>query len=122
MAPRLRAKGLNFKEIGEEIDASAWNVVMKAPTRTVKPFSWTPGPGRLTIAEREEISLALRAGDTLTSIANELGRAVSTISREVSANGGREGYRAGGRTTERTSVPAGQRPANSPNRANFSVI
>jgi IS30 family transposase len=53
-----------------------------------------PGPGRLTIAEREEISLALRRGDTLTSIANELGRAVSTISREVSANGGRDHYRA----------------------------
>ncbi len=46
MALRLRAKGLNFKEIGEEIDASlqtAWNVVMKAPTRTVKPFSWIAG-------------------------------------------------------------------------------
>ena len=47
MALRLRAKGLNFKEIGEQIDASlqtAWDVVMKPPTRTV----WTPGPGRLT--------------------------------------------------------------------------
>ena len=97
MALRLRAKGLNFKEIGEQIDASlqtAWNVVMKPPTRTVKPFSWKPGPGRLTIAEREEISLALRRGDTLTSIANELGRAVSTICREVAANGGRDDYRA----------------------------
>ncbi len=97
MALRLKARGLNFKEIGEEIDPSlqtAWNVVMKAPTRTVKPFSWKPGPGRLTIAEREEISLALRRGDTVTSIAKELRRAVSTISREVSANGGRHEYRA----------------------------
>jgi IS30 family transposase len=97
MALRLRAKGLNFKEIGEQIDASlqtAWNVVMKAPTRTVKPFSWTPGPGRLTIGEREEISLALRRGDTLTFIADDLGRVVSTISREVAANGGRDHYRA----------------------------
>ena len=33
-------KGLSFKEIGEQIDASlqtAWNVVMKPPTRTVRP-------------------------------------------------------------------------------------
>jgi IS30 family transposase len=97
MALRLRAKGLNFTEIGKEIDASlqtAWNVIMKPPTRIVKPFSWTPGPGRLTVAEREEISLALRRGATLSAIAAELGRAVSTISREVAANGGRDDYRA----------------------------
>jgi IS30 family transposase len=97
MALRLRAKGLNFREVGEQIDASlqtAWNVIMKPPTRIVKPFSWTPGPGRLTIAEREEISLALRRGDTFASMAKELGRAVSTIGREVAANGGRDQYRA----------------------------
>ena len=97
MALRLKAKGLNFKEIGEEIDSSlqtAWNVVMNAPTRVVKPFSWSPGPGRLTIVEREEISLALRRGDTFSAIAAALGRSVSTVSREVAANGGRDGYRA----------------------------
>jgi IS30 family transposase len=97
LALRLYAKGLNFTEIGEQIDASlqtAWNVVMKAPTRTVKPFSWTPGPGRLTLAEREEISLGLRGGATLSAVAVELGRSVSTVSREVAANGGREHYRA----------------------------
>jgi IS30 family transposase len=97
MALRLKAKGLNFKEIGEEIDSSqqtAWNVVMKAPTRVVKPFSWSPGPGRLTIVEREEISLALRRCDSFSSIAAMLGRSVSTVSREVAANGGRDDYRA----------------------------
>ncbi len=94
---RLRAKGLNFKEIGEQIDASlqtAWNVVMKPPTRTVRPFVWSPRPGRLTLAEREEISLGLRRGATFSAIAAELGRAVSTVSREVAANGGRDDYRA----------------------------
>jgi IS30 family transposase len=97
MALRLKARGLNFKEIGEQIDSSqqtAWNVVMKAPTRTVKPFSWSPGPGRLTTIEREEISLALRRGDSLSTIAAVLGRSVSTVSREVAANGGRDDYRA----------------------------
>jgi len=70
MALRLRANGLNFTEIGEQIDSSlqtAWNVIMKPPTRTVKPFSWSPGPGRLRLAEREEISLGLRRGATLTA-------------------------------------------------------
>lgn len=47
---------------------------------------------RLSDAEREEISRGLAAGQTLTSIAHEIGRATSTVSREV---GGRPAqYRA----------------------------
>ena len=48
----------------------------------------------LTLAEREEISRAVIAGDSLRSIATQLGRAPSTISREVKRSGGQEGYRA----------------------------
>jgi IS30 family transposase len=53
-----------------------------------------PGPGRLTVVEREEISLGLERNETFTAIAQRLRRAVSTVSREVGANGGRESYRA----------------------------
>ena len=45
LALRLHARGLNFREIGEQIDTSqqtAWNVVHLPPTRVVKPFSRTP--------------------------------------------------------------------------------
>jgi transposase, IS30 family len=49
---------------------------------------------RLSPAEREEISRGLRAGDSLRAIARGLGRAPSTISREVARNGGRRRYRA----------------------------
>ena len=49
---------------------------------------------RLSLAEREEISRGLAAGLSLRSIAAVLGRAPSTMSREVAANGGRSGYRA----------------------------
>jgi transposase, IS30 family len=52
------------------------------------------GPGRLSLADREEISLGLRAGDSFTAIAVRLGKAVSTVSREVAGNGGRHDYRA----------------------------
>jgi IS30 family transposase len=46
------------------------------------------------LAEREEISRGLAAGMSLRAIAAVLGRAPSTVSREVAGNGGRAGYRA----------------------------
>jgi IS30 family transposase len=48
----------------------------------------------LSLEEREEISRGLVAGDSLRSIAEELGRSPSTISREVRRNRGNRGYRA----------------------------
>jgi IS30 family transposase len=48
----------------------------------------------LTLAEREEISRAVGAGQSIRSVAARLGRAPSTISREVRRNGGSQGYRA----------------------------
>ena len=46
----------------------------------------TGGPGGDTIG--------LHAGESFTAIAARLGKAVSTVSREAAANGGRAGYRA----------------------------
>jgi IS30 family transposase len=48
----------------------------------------------LTSSEREEISRSLVAGTSLRSIAVSLGRAPSTISREIKRNGGQALYRA----------------------------
>jgi IS30 family transposase len=58
-----------------------------------------PAPRRrsrlaLTLAEREEISRAVVAGHSIRSIAASLGRAPSTISRELNRNGSEECYRA----------------------------
>jgi len=58
-----------------------------------------PSPRRrsclaLTLAEREEISRSVVAGHTIRVMAVALGRAPSTISRELRRNGGRQGYRA----------------------------
>ncbi len=58
-----------------------------------------PAPRRrsrlaLTLAEREEISRGLVAGQSFRSIAASLGRAPSTVSREINRNGGRRDYRA----------------------------
>ena len=49
---------------------------------------------RLSLVEREEISRGLAAGHSLRTIAAGLGRAPSTVSREVAGSGGRAGYRA----------------------------
>jgi IS30 family transposase len=46
----------------------------------------------LTLAEREEISRAVVAGRSIRSVAARLGRAPSTISRELQRNGGRQDY------------------------------
>jgi IS30 family transposase len=51
-------------------------------------------PGLLTLAEREEISRSLAASCSVRSIAKRLGRAPSTIGREVTRNGGAKHYRA----------------------------
>jgi IS30 family transposase len=73
------------------------------PTGTVRDYLVRCGgirpsprrsPGRLSFAEREEISRGLAAGSSLRTIAAGLGRAPSTVSREVAAHGGPARYRA----------------------------
>ena len=49
---------------------------------------------RLSLAEREEISRGVVAGDSCRLIARRLRRAPSTVSRELTGNGGRQRYRA----------------------------
>ena len=61
---------------------------------------------RLTAAEREEMSRGLAQGERISAIARRLGRASSTVSREVNRNSGTSGYRAfsaGNRAQERAS-------------------
>jgi IS30 family transposase len=50
--------------------------------------------GQLTLTEREEVSRGLSAGWSMRQIARHLGRAPSTITREVGRNGGIRHYRA----------------------------
>src|SRR6478609_4898400 len=54
----------------------------------IRPDPRRRSPGRLSFAEREEISRGLAAGASMRSIAAGLGRAPSTVSREVAAHGG----------------------------------
>ncbi len=97
LAVRLKARGLSLREIGPQVGCSHQGValiVRHASRRPVRRDGWVPGPGRLTLADREEITLGLHAGESFTVIAARLGKATSTVSREVAAGGGRAQYRA----------------------------
>ena len=97
LALRLRAGGLSLREIGAQVGCSRQGValiVRRAARRPVRHDGWVPGPGRLTLADREEVTVGLHAGQALSVIAARLGKATSTVSREVAANGGRSGDRA----------------------------
>jgi IS30 family transposase len=75
-----------------------------------RPTKPTPTRSRLRLSqvEREEISRGLAAGESLRLIAGRLGRAPSTVSREVKANGGRRRYRAC--RADRAAVRRARRP------------
>jgi IS30 family transposase len=60
----------------------------------IRPDPRRRAPARLTMTEREEISRGLAAGHSVRQIAAGLGRAPSTIWREVNTNGGARRYRA----------------------------
>ena len=75
----------------------------------VRPRATKPRSAlRLSLDERESISRVLAAQRSLTVIAAELGRPVSTISREVLRNSSSSGYRAA--PAERLAAARTRRP------------
>ena len=77
-------------------------------TGGLAPRTPVRSPLRLSLAEREEISRGLGAGDSSRAIARRLGRAPSTVSREIAPTGGRTGYRAW--RAERRAIRQARRP------------
>src|SRR5688572_22817168 len=64
------------------------------PHGGIRPAPRRRARAALSLTEREEISREVALGASVRSIAARLGRAPSTISRELRRNGGRSGYRA----------------------------
>jgi len=79
-----------------------------ARTGGMIPRTRDRSPVRLSLAEREELSRGLQAGDSLRDIASRLGRATSTLSREVARAGHRDRYRAW--RAEQLAVKRSRRP------------
>lgn len=88
-------RGESMSSIGRVFDrqsSSVFSVI--SPTGGIRPPDRRRCKHALSLQEREEISRGLCTQQSLRTIARHLGRAPSTISREVRRNGGRYAYRA----------------------------
>ena len=88
-------KGDSLQQIAQLFDRNHSSVQrILVQTGGVRPAQRHRSRLALTLPEREEISRAVAADHSIRSIATQLGRAPSTISREIQRNGGEEYYRA----------------------------
>jgi IS30 family transposase len=91
----LWKEGQTYDFIGRAMDARMGTVysVVREHGGLV-PRERTRAPCTLSLSEREEISRSLASGDSMRCVARRLGRAPSTISREIGRHGGVPQYRA----------------------------
>ena len=88
-------RGESMSSIGRLFDRGSSSIYpLLARTGGIRPPERRRSRLAMTLAEREEISRGLKARLSFRSIARQLRRAPSTISREVRRNGGRRAYRA----------------------------
>jgi IS30 family transposase len=91
---RRQAGELN-RSIGRALGRTGASIrALIESTGGVRPAALKRCAQHLTLVEREEISRGLATNESLCEIAQRLGRARSTVSREVARNGGRDTYRA----------------------------
>lgn len=102
-------RGETMHDIGRAFDRfhSTFSGMIRA-TGGIRPPVRNRSRLVLTLAEREEISRGLVAGLSMRAIGQALGRAASTISREIARNGGRKSYRA--TTADKRAWDAALRP------------
>ena len=88
-------RGDSLSSIGRRFDRASSSIFPHlALTGGIRPAKRIRSSRMLSLAERKEISRGLAAEHSLRSIARNLRRAPSTISREVRRNGGPKAYRA----------------------------
>jgi IS30 family transposase len=102
-------KGESLQHIAQLFDRNHSSIQrILAETGGIRPAQRCRSRLALTLAEREEISRSAAAGQSIRSVARRLGRAPSTISREIMRNGGQECYRAS--LAEQAAWDRGRRP------------
>ena len=89
------AEGETFAQAAAAVGCSTKSIQrLIADTGGLRQRVTVRSPLRLALAEREELSRGLVAGDSLRQIASRVRRPVSTLSRELARHGGRSAYRA----------------------------
>jgi IS30 family transposase len=92
---RLLRAGTSFRVIGRQLGRSDSSIQQYVGlTGGVRPRERCRAANQLSLGEREEISRGMAAGESVRAVARRLGRAPSTVSRELIRNGGRRRYRA----------------------------
>jgi transposase, IS30 family len=91
---QLARQGKSYRQIAAELGVPAVWRVLQPLGGVLRVEQWECSRFRLSLDERVEIQLGLGSGLAFSTIAADLGRAVSTVSREVTRHGGRNGYRA----------------------------
>jgi transposase, IS30 family len=88
-------RGEGLKSIGRVFGKTSSSIFAHIrPSGGIRPSPRRRSRLALTLAEREEISRGLVHGHSLRRIACSLGRAPSTVGREIARNGGSGAYRA----------------------------
>ena len=88
-------RGEGLKSIGRVFGKSSGSIFSHLmPFGGIRPRPRRRSRLALTLVEREQISRGLVNGDSLRLIATRLSRAASTVSREITRNGGLVQYRA----------------------------
>jgi IS30 family transposase len=88
-------RGESLTSIGRAFDRSHSSIFNQlAPSGGIRPPTRRRSVLALSLSEREEISRGIVSHLSLRSIATQLGRSPSTISREITRNGGYDSYRA----------------------------
>jgi IS30 family transposase len=88
-------RGWSLKAIGRAFGKPSSSIYFQlAPHGGIRPAPRRRSRLALTLAEREEISRGIAAHQSARSLARLLSRSASTVSRELSRNGGYDGYRA----------------------------
>jgi IS30 family transposase len=88
-------RGESMSSIGRLFDRPSSSMFNQlAPTGGIRPPPRNRSRLALTLAEREEISRGIVGNLSLRTIARQLGRSASTVSREINRNSGLKRYRA----------------------------
>jgi len=115
----LWKQGAGFCDIDRVIDAKPGSIfTMLREYCGIKPEKRRRSILNLTIKEREEIGAGLSAKMSIRTIALQINRSPSTISRELNRNRGRRRYKA--INADRRAVRLGKRPSHALSRSTWN--